>query len=60
MPQLKWLHIGSTAITNDVAATLIALENLKYLNISQTKIDEDTFYDIEDQFNDRDGLVVGP
>lgn len=62
MPQLKWLHVGSNyeRITDEGAESLLELENLKYLNVSQTQISEDMFYELDDMIAPSGGTVIGP
>lgn len=60
LPQLTWLHLGSTEITDREVESLMKLENLKYLNISYTKISEDAYYDLDDHFSPLGCEVIEP
>ena len=60
MPQLNWLHLGKTKITDESVETLMSLEDLKYLNISYTGISEDGYFDLDDFFAPKDCQVVQP
>jgi hypothetical protein len=60
MPQLTWLHCGSNKerLTDEGAASLMKLKNLKYLNISQNDISEDMFYELDDLISPKGGTVI--
>ena len=60
MPQLNFLHLGKTKITDASKASLMGLNDLQYLNISFTGITEDVAYDLDDHFAEKDCTVILP
>lgn len=59
MKSVEWLHLGKTKITDQAVATLKTLE-LKYLNVSNTSISQDAYYDLLDALEPNGCEIIGP